>query len=258
MKDKNMNNNLNISLLKNELSELKKSHKGFNKLIESLKRKRKHDLSIEDMSLIKIYDERKKYLNKLKREITWLEELRDESIIFEQLNSNLNNENKIFCMDLEMHEYSGKTIEVGVSIFEKGILKTYHFIVKERLKSTNGKRVPNNKHKFVFGDSEILTMQEIREKVFELVKDCDFLSGHSFENDIHFLQECGYKNRNIKILDTQYYARFLFKENRQISLGKIIEKVLEEEGQYLHNGGNDSHYTLRCLLEMGKTKYIEK
>lgn len=193
--------------------------------------------------------ERRK-LHRKTNEVKWKKKMLDAPEKLGRLKTRIESANKLFSLDLEFHEFTKVVTEVGVTLFypQTGEIVTRHFIVKEFLKRNNRKYVPNHKHNFEFGESEILSLDEIMDILPELVDGSDFLVGHSFSNDKLFLQQCGC-GQGINVLDTQTYSQFYFKEHNRMSLELICER-LEIETKYLHNAGNDSYYTMLSLLHM--------
>jgi len=158
---------------------------------------------------------------------------------------------KLFCMDLEMYEHTGCITEIGVSTWDYNTdkLEVYHYIVKEHYDKRNGIYVPDNKDNFQYGNSELLSLDEIKTKVYKLVQESDHLVGHAFKNDIGFLQNIGYTHKK-EVFDTQNIAPLYLLENDRHSLERVVKAVMKEEPKFLHNGGNDAYYTMKSLLAM--------
>lgn len=210
-------------------------------------------LPLEDRELIielsPYYRRVKKALKKYNTALKWQNKMNDAKNKLSKLHERVTNSTKLFAMDLEMYEQNGDITEVGVSIWENEELTNYHFVVAETYDLRNGRNVPDHKDNFLFGESELLPLKDIESKVYNLVQGTDYLVGHAFGNDKHFLTQSGYFG-NTQVLDTQTYAPFYLLENDRHSLKRIVLGTLKEEPQCLHNGGNDAYYTMRSLLKM--------
>ena len=159
---------------------------------------------------------------------------------------------KLFSLDLEFWEGTSKDVtEVGVATYDTntGEMKAYHFTPLETLHMRNGKWVPDNKDRFDYGQTEVLPLDTVMNRVVELVSDATHLVGHAFSNDAPFLLQCGYFARQ-PVLDTQTYAKFYFLNPQPMNLHRVSDG-LRLRPRYLHNAGNDAVFTLKSLLKMG-------
>ncbi len=210
-------------------------------------------LSLEDKELIielsPYYRRIKKALKKYNSVLKWQRKMSDAYNKLNKLHDKVSTSTKLFAMDLEMYEKTGEITEVGVSIWENDELTNYHFVVAETYDLRNGRNVPDHKDEFLFGESELLPLKDIETKVYNLVQNTDYLVGHAFGNDKHFLTQSGYFGK-AQVLDTQTYAPFYLLENDRHSLKRVVLGTLNEEPLKLHNGGNDAYYTMRSLLKM--------
>lgn len=210
-------------------------------------------LSLEDKELVAelspYYKRVKRASRKYDSLVRWNKKVADAKNKLTKLHDKIKNSTKLFAMDLEMFEHTGDLTEVGVSIWENEELTNYHFVVKETYNLRNGRNVPDHKDDFLFGESELLPLKDIESKVYNLVQNTDYLVGHAFGNDQHFLTQSGYFGKT-QVLDTQTYAPFYLLENDRHSLKRVVLGTLNEEPRCLHNGGNDAYYTMRSLLKM--------
>jgi hypothetical protein len=122
-----------------------------------------------------------------------------------------------------------------------------HIIVSDYLHLKNGKFVANNRDKFNFGPSMLLSLKMALEHVMAILatpNSC--LIGHNIKADINFLKSVSTKKLNMPLFDTQLiYKQATFGENM---LGLV--RVLDEMGiahSNLHNAGNDAYYTLEIF-----------
>ena len=61
------------------------------------------------------------------------------------LKRELESDKTFFCIDTEEYEFSKRLLEVGITIYKNGEIKTYHYVVKEAYNQRNKKFVPDNK-----------------------------------------------------------------------------------------------------------------
>ena len=211
----------------------------------------------EDKLLLRKFTKYNKPIKRLKRRIInqfkWEQKVASAPEVLSELNKKIQGK-KLFSMDLEFHESTGQLTEVGITLFENNTIKAYHFIALETKQCKNGRFVPDNKFQFNFGESQILPLSAIQVIVGELFKGTDFLVGHAFGNDKPFLYSCDIDIDNIEVLDTQRLAPLYLLENKTHNLKTLVNDILMIEAKHLHNGGNDSYYTLLVLLKMAKSE----
>jgi len=206
-------------------------------------------LSLEEQELVDTDKKLKTKTRKNNSKNTLNKIIEKSPQVLEQFKSKVNNSKKLFSMDLEFCVVTNVLTEVGVCIYEDSQLKTYHFIVEEFKNLKHWRSwCPNNKDKFDFGTSEILTIDEIEKKVFDLTQNSDFYVGHAFKNDKQFLTQAKvYEER--EVLDTLKLSKYYFQSLTGFGLEKLTNK-LELNPKNLHNGGNDAYYTMKSLLTM--------
>lgn len=181
-------------------------------------------------------------------------------------------------------------LEVGVSILDfrnqshslfPNILNL-HFVIQEHKKVINTKYVPNNKFRFINGSSYVIKKKELGPILEEILNhygykeitangkasstsptsssEYDFdnppplaVVGHFFTADVNFLAlGFGIKlDPKLPVIDTGSIWRMTFEKSLMVksNLTYILRK-LNIPGVYLHNGANDSYYTLILLLKM--------
>lgn len=213
--------------------------------------------SIEDITLLRKHRRALKKIKRaekqLKKNYAWDKKMEEAPQRLTTLNEMVKQSTKLFCMDLEFCEQSRVLTEVGVSLFnpQSKKLEVYHFVVLEEYDRRNGRHVPDHKDDFQYGQSQILPLELVEVAVLALVQGSDYLVGHAFANDKSFLSQCGYFE-NTKVLDTQKYAPYALLKNQQMSLANVVRETMEEEPEFLHNGGNDAYYTMKSLLKMAE------
>lgn len=170
--------------------------------------------------------------------------------VLKELCSTISSSKKIVCIDVEQHEYTKKITEVGISTYshETREVSTVHYIIEEYYHHRNGKRVADNKDNFNYGSSKMISIVELKDILNSHTRGACFIAGHAFSNDIQMLGEI-LTIKGIKILDTQYFAKYYFKDPQTFSLETLL-KTFKIYYENLHNAGNDAYYTLQCLLSM--------
>ena len=102
----------------------------------------------------------------------------------------------ILCFDVEVLERCHRFIlEIGWSLYKtnggKSVnhesIVTRHFIVQENLDKRNGRFVPDHKHLFSFGNSELRPLKWIIDAFIKDLQNADCVIGHSLDSDFKFL-----------------------------------------------------------------------
>ena len=194
----------------------------------------------------------------------------------------------LFSFDIEAFEKDNNIVtEVGISIFDPRenitgmvpITRNFHIIVSEALSLRNKRWVCDMKECYLLGQSVVLSLNETVEFVqslinYYMVETPDATSkswnrayvGHNIDGDISWLQKIGVQipfanklNRTLiddpkqtvkvpYVLDTMKLYNFCYGSNG-CSLGKIL-RLFGLTHAFLHNAGNDAHYTLKLLMHM--------
>jgi hypothetical protein len=123
-------------------------------------------------------------------------------------------------------------------------LATYNFVYDPLQK------YPKDKQKFLFGETEEVTIEEINTKMQCLIKERDVvLVVHGGQNDLRFLDRIRVPIHNIYVMDTQKAAQNPLKMTKRPSLEKLLTELeIPWTRHSLHISGNDANYTLRSLL----------
>lgn len=163
------------------------------------------------------------------------------------------------------------------------LTRNYHLIVSEALHLRNKKWVCDFKDCFLLGESLVLSLHECVEFVQSLVnfymiprtaEDRSWsraFVGHNLQGDLRWLREMGVKipaDESIDyslqkfdpaathseaeeptfVLDTEKLYRSCY-GSRGGNLGRLL-RLFSIPHAFLHNAGNDSHYTLKLLMHM--------
>ncbi|KAJ7507915.1 hypothetical protein B0H11DRAFT_1969295 [Mycena galericulata] len=158
----------------------------------------------------------------------------------------------------------------GVEVTDCG-----HFTVQEHRMFLNGQYVPENRQHFNFGTSVEVTKAALKRNLRELISGMHghgpvFLVFHDPSQDIKILQGLGapidtalYElpdetpREGIFIVDTAILFAALEGEGKNTrGLGQVCNH-LQVFTEYLHNAGNDAHYTLLALREMASGEPLD-
>jgi len=175
---------------------------------------------------------------------------------------NIGNPRHYLCLDIEAYEQNQSILtEFGWCIFKKDgtIIKKKHAIVKENMNYHNGKKVPDHRDNYLFGESEIQELKSIEEELRYDIESVNYLVGQGINNDIRYLKSINVntdkfvsmkdsKVHKFGIIDTMdlYSGHFNL---QAVSLEKSLIK-LQIPFDKLHNGGNDSIFTMQVFLKI--------
>lgn len=185
--------------------------------------------------------------------------------------------------------------EIGISIYDPRenlhtlipMMRNYHLIVAESIALRNRKWVCDFKNCYLLGESTVLPLSQCVEFVQALVdyylkaqtpEDGTWdraIVGHNVAGDLKWLTELGVNlpdretaepkrstdinvdntkaTPKISTLDTMRLYSCCYGNNNS-SLGKIL-RLFQLPHAYLHNAGNDAHYTLQLLLHMADVSF---
>ena len=111
------------------------------------------------------------------------------------------------AFDIEVYEHDfDKMLEIGFVEFvlQPGAPREYHhYIITDNLHYVNGDRVPDNRDRFLFGESKRMTLKEAAVQFEEHIAASDFLVAHAGANDEHYLSMQGIDLQGKQIFDTQ-------------------------------------------------------
>ncbi|KAJ9075120.1 hypothetical protein DSO57_1039255 [Entomophthora muscae] len=162
----------------------------------------------------------------------------------------------LFAVDVESFEKNHSIIlELGWIIFDVLNQRFYnrHIVIKEYQHVRNYKYVPDCKDKFMFGKSEFLSEEEakrvLQNEIDTLAPNLAMIC-HGLSSELKYFQKMGLRLRHTYEFDTNELHHSLFNDHgKTISLLNLLNKY-NIESQYLHNAGNDAHYTLLVFLAM--------
>lgn len=132
---------------------------------------------------------------------------------------------------------------------------TRHYIVEENLRIRNCYSVPDKKDNFLFGESRVANVSEIKAAFFndlEILKKYGEIRicGHSPRQDCEKMKLLGiYLDQNIEVFDTLELFYAFQKDPRSVKLKTLCEYFKIVVGE-LHNAGNDAYFTMLAFREM--------
>lgn len=166
---------------------------------------------------------------------------------------------KIVSVDFEYNpntqfkNHIDTVFEFGISIYEKGQIEYYHYLIQENY--PNKKTNHDLQYKFNFGESIIVKMNEVKSVFQKHMENANYLLFHEYSADYNIMKHngMGVEGKNIELLDTQMFFRKHFQkelnEANPLSLRRLLT-TFNLEGSNLHNSGNDAAYTLQTFLKM--------
>jgi hypothetical protein len=180
-------------------------------------------------------------------------------------------------VDVEAFEGSANLVtEIGLAFFhvaggpmQQPYFRHRHFIVEEHLALRNGRFVEDNRDRFLYGDSEVLPLEQGVARVAAELAAADYIVGHAISNDLKWLRSLGVsslqnpegQDRALqdRVVDTQVLAVGCLERDaresgttgsgagKQRSL-KSLATEYNLNPAALHNGANDAAFTLQVML----------
>lgn len=131
-------------------------------------------------------------------------------------------------------------------------LESFHYIIKENLDYVNGDYAPDNRNRFEFGTSRLMSLRRAAAKIQTHIDEADFLVTHSGAHDTEFLASCGVSVSEKRMFDTQVLAMALLPDGPLMySLKRLLTDLeIPFDEDILHNGGNDAYYTMDAFLAL--------
>ncbi|KAH9482738.1 Good for full DBP5 activity protein 2 [Psilocybe cubensis] len=202
--------------------------------------------------------------------------------LFERVRNFWSEKKGVWCaMDFEAWELDHTVLtEFGWSLagWKDGSLveDRGHLIVEEARSYINSQYVPDHRYDYTFGTSETVKKALFKKRIQYLVKSLNeygpvFLVFHDNSQDIKDLKKLevdlegmsyimpdSIPDSGIFVIDTSDLIGALLGEGsgEKRSLDKTCS-LLQIPTQYLHNAGNDAHYTLLSMQEMAKGDPID-
>lgn len=180
----------------------------------------------------------------------------EDVILFRQ---RLNTYSSVVAIDVEAFEWDQSILlEVGISEYfpHENRINSEHFIVKENEWRRNGSLVDDHRDCFMFGQSKSIGLNRLLSYLRGIFSEGSSvcLVAHNAASDIKYLAMADPYFGDIPnwfhVYDTQYLHKELRGREQPGSLETILQDLFGKTPQYLHNAGNDAHYTLCAMLFM--------
>lgn len=189
-----------------------------------------------------------------------------------------------FSIDVEAYEWDTKVItEIGISIYDPReninsivpLFRNYHLIVSEALHLRNKNWVCDMRECYLLDESLVMTLSECVQFIQSLINFYLIptsgteetwnraIVGHNVAGDLKWLRSLNvnipdyvstdfhkYKPhlRPVFVLDTELLYSYCYGSFGS-SLGRLL-RLFGLPHAFLHNAGNDAHYTLKLLMHM--------
>lgn len=145
-------------------------------------------------------------------------------------------------------------LEFGFTTYDlmENKIETEHIIISDNLHLKNGRYVPNNRERFNFGESRLMSLTDTKkyaQKILSAPGSC--LIGHNIGADLDFLNVSFGYQVSLPVYDTQTMFQELVLDQSLVGLSRMLNH-LEIPYMYLHNAGNDAYYTLLAFLKLTK------
>lgn len=177
--------------------------------------------------------------------------------------------NLVSC-DAEWHEVTKKgekrkILEIGLTIIhssaiydvargEHSAITAHHLVIDDYYALRNGKRVPDNKDNFNFGESTRVNLDEAGGMIADILEQLDdpiVLVAHGLPGDLSILKSLGIGSEwfGARLLDTACAFASLLSLTQSPSCERMLNHF--DIGHYnMHNAGNDSWYTALAAIEL--------
>ena len=114
------------------------------------------------------------------------------------------------CVDVEAWEINNKVTEIGLATWRAsaggGGWSFTHLVIAEMYECRNGRYVEDNKDNFIFGTSQIVSLEEATRIARSELLAADYIVGHAIEGDLKWLRSLGVSVDTSKLLDSQVVA----------------------------------------------------
>lgn len=146
---------------------------------------------------------------------------------------------RIMSLDVE-RTMSDVLQEVGVTTFKRGEgFRSFNFRIEG---------APRRSMRFAFGDSEVMPLAALSERLIAEANQSSAYVGHSIGYDFDTLWDNGVMMPRLTFMDT-FYASCLMEGQDGKKLGELCA-YMGVEAARPHGGGNDARYTMELVLAM--------
>lgn len=160
---------------------------------------------------------------------------------------------KLLALDFEYDQNKNHLVfECGITKSLNGQVEYEHYLVEENYKS---KKNYDLQLQFNFGESKVVSMDELITILRQSLAETDYLIGHCLLSEYLVLEHHGlniFDFEQLKCLDTQTIFRDKFNSgftHANLSLVNLLS-LFDVAPKHLHNAGNDAAYTMIALMKM--------
>ena len=226
--------------------------------VEASRRNPPHDLSDIPTITLDTYPEQsiktfvianKRDISHVMKSVSQLRQLTNYARHIKQL---VTDNKPILSIDFEMFERKQEIIlELGIAYGNNNAcLDVKHLIIKEHLKYKNGRHVPDYRNNFLFGTSDIVSLQEMKNILQDYIVKSSIIVAHGVKTELDFCRSMSLFMNNIQPIDTGILHQAVHRTgNRVPGLAKCLEHY-QIDNQYHHNGGNDAVRTLMLVQKL--------
>lgn len=168
---------------------------------------------------------------------------------------------KILALDFEYDQGKGHIVfECGITSYYNGNVQHEHYLVDEHYKT---KRNYDLQLQFKFGESKVVSMNDLMSILKDRLHDTNYLVGHSLLSEYLVMVHHGLditEMKSVTCMDTQKLFRCHFATNFQqnnLSLTNLLT-MFDIQPEFMHNAGNDAAYTMMVLTKMARIIEAEK
>lgn len=168
---------------------------------------------------------------------------------------------KILALDFEYDQGKGHIVfECGITSYYNGTVQHEHYLVDEHYKT---KRNYDLQLQFKFGQSKVVSMNDLMSILKDRLRDTNYLVGHSLLSEYLVMAHHGLditEMKSVTCMDTQKLFRCHFSTSFQqnnLSLTNLLT-MFDIQPEFMHNAGNDAAYTMMVLTKMARIIEAEK
>jgi hypothetical protein len=149
---------------------------------------------------------------------------------------------RLIAIDVERN-IQQVTQEIGYTTFQNGVMKSFNLRIQG---------APRRRTNFSFGDSEVLTWDEIKERLRIEVDKSAYMIGHSFATDLTHMKDNGLRLPFRPLADTFWLSIIIphFENGRHGANLSDMATYFGIHAPNPHSGGNDARYNMELLLAM--------
>lgn len=146
----------------------------------------------------------------------------------------------LMAFDVERTVADDRTKEIGVTLYRNGVFESYNYRAQGM----------NLKIGFSYGDTCVMPVETIYDKMREHGHEADYYVGHSLISDFEHLRRQCVKLPKRQYFDTLWWSMALAGFEDGNSLSALVDHFGLSDSFRPHNGGNDARMTMEVLIRM--------